>query len=232
MRVLIVEDEAVVARRVESLCRRVLGPKLESLTVIETFDAARAALAAAPVDVLLLDLNLSGQDGMELLRESTAAAFHTIIISANTDHALRAFEFGVLDFVPKPFTQDRLAAALARVADETNRSTHPAKYLAVRKQGRLEIVPVADVVYIQGARNYSELVLTDGRRLLHDKSLDRLTAILPAGFERVHKSYLVRFANITAIHGHEGSRYEVELQGGARLPVGRTRYPELKARLL
>ena len=232
MRVLLVEDEAVVARRVESLCRRILGPKLESLAVIETFAAARAALTTAPVDVLLLDLNLSGQDGMELLRASAAAAFHTIIISANTDHALRAFEFGVLDFVPKPFTQERLAAALARVADETGRSIHPAKYLAVRKQGRLEIVPVADVVYIQGARNYSELVLTDGRRLLHDKSLERLNAVLPAGFERVHKSYLVRFASIATIHGHEGSRYEVELHGGERLPVGRTRYPELKARLL
>ena len=138
----------------------------------------------------------------------------------------------MLDFVPKPFTQDRLAAALARVADDTNRSIHSAKYLAVRKQGRVEIVPVADVVYIQGARNYSELVLTDGRRLLHDKSLERLTAILPAGFERVHKSYLVRCASITAIHRHEGSQYELELQGGTRLPVGRTRYPELKARLL
>jgi two-component system response regulator LytT len=229
---LIVEDEAVVARRVELFCRRILGEQLERVTLAETFDAAAAALSEHPIDVLLLDLNLEGQDGMSLLQTSAAAAFHTIIVSANTEHALRAFEYGVIDFVPKPFTQERLGQALARVTDQHGRAAQPAQFLAVRKHGRIEVVPVADVAYIRGAHNYSELVLADGRCELHDKSLERLAVMLPEGFERIHKSYLVRFADIAAIHARKGSQYEAELKSGVTLPIGRTRCPDLRARLV
>lgn len=231
MRILIVEDEAVVARRIETLCRRLLGEKLRGLKICGTFDAAAAALTDSPVEVLLLDLNLGGEDGMDLLRASAAGAFHTIIITANTDQALRAFEYGVIDFVPKPFTAERLGQALERITGRGGRAAQPARYLAVRKLGRIETVAVTEVAYIQGAHNYSELVLKNGKRLLHDKSLEGLGMVLPDDFERIHKSYLVPFGDIVAFHVHEGTRYEAELRGGIRLPVGRTRYRELVARL-
>ena len=103
--------------------------------------------------------------------------------------------------------------------------------LAVRKAGRIELVPVEAVLFVQGAGNYSELVLRDGRRELHDKTLERLEALLPEGFERTHKSYLVRLSAIKALHASEGSHYELELSNGTCLPVGRTRYKELRERL-
>jgi two-component system, LytTR family, response regulator LytT len=230
MRILIVEDEAVVARRVEQLCRRILGEQLESIRLAETFDSAHALLAESPVDVLLLDLNLGGRDGMQLLESSVASAFHTVIVSANTDHALRAFEYGVLDFVPKPFSQDRLAQAFARVNGST-RDGAKTKYLAVKKHGRLEPIPVSEIVVVQGAGNYSELVLADGRRELHDKNLDKLHTLLAPEFERIHKSYLVRFTHVKALHAYEGSLHEAELKSGSRLPVGRSYYKDLRARL-
>ncbi len=232
MKILIVEDEAVVARRVELLCRRILGDRLQHLGMVETFDQAAASIAESPIDVLLLDLNLAGHDGLDLIQTSAAAAFHTIIVSANTEHALRAFEFGVIDFVPKPFTQERLAQALARVTHENGRAVRAARCLAVKKLGRIELLPVDKVAYIRGAHNYSELVLVDGRCELHDKSLEQLAAVLPDGFERIHKSFLVRFADIAAIHAREGSQYEAELKSGVRLPVGRTRSSALRARLI
>jgi DNA-binding LytR/AlgR family response regulator len=231
VRLLIVEDEPLVAQRLARLCGVILAEKVEQVRIVTTFDLASADLADHPVDLLLLDLNLNGRDGMELLKTSVAAAFHTIIISANTEHALRAFEYGVIDFVPKPFTKERLALALARVTDDSGRAVRPAKFLAVRKHGRIDLIEVAEVVFVQAARNYSELVLRDGRRELHDKSLERLTAVLPDGFERIHRSYAVRLVDIRAIHASEGSHYEAELKTGARLPVGRARYKELLARL-
>jgi DNA-binding LytR/AlgR family response regulator len=85
-------------------------------------------------------------------------------------------------------------------------------------------------LYVQGAGNYSELVLAGGRRELHDKTLEKLAEVLPPGFERVHKSYLARLADIVALHAREGSAYEAELRGGVRIPVGRTRYKAIKAR--
>lgn len=232
MRILIVEDEAVVARRIEQFCRRILGERLEWLRVSETYEAAQSVLAESPIDVLLLDLHLPGSDGMSLLEAKVAGSFHTIIVSACTDHALRAFEHGVLDFVAKPFTEARLAEALRRATDPEGRSPQAARFLAVRKVGRIELIAVDDVLYIQGADDCSELVLFNGRRELHDKTLEKLQSVLPPVFERIHKSYLVRWSAVTALHVRQGSRYAAELKNGILVPVGRQRYKELRRKLL
>jgi two-component system response regulator LytT len=231
MNVLIVEDEPLVARRLERFVHELLGETATQVRAAETFDEAGARIAESPPDLLLLDLNLSGTDGMELLKRSVAGAFHTVIVSANTDRALEAFEHGVLDFVPKPFSQERLAQALRRATDAGARADYAAKYLAIRKHGRVELIAVDDVLYAEGAGAYSELVLADGRRELHDKTLEKLAAVLPPVFERIHKSYLVRMSAVKALHAHEGSIYEAELRNGARLPVGRTRYREIREKL-
>lgn len=231
MRILIVEDEALIARRVERLSREILGDRIEHLKAVATLQEALRHLAEHPVDVLLLDLNLNGRDGFELLKTSAAGAFHTIVVSANTDQALRAFEYGVLDFIGKPFNRARLARAYDRLLDAGRRADYAARYLAVRRTGRIDLIPVADVRYVKGAGSYAELVLHDGSTALHDKSLDRLIALLPPVFERIHKSYIVAMDGVVSLHRYEGSRYEVELRDGTRLPVGRTRYKEIMARL-
>src|SRR5688572_31129759 len=112
MKILIVEDEPVLAQRLARFCREILGGQLESLRVASMFSEASARLDESPIDLLLLDLNLHGRDGMQLLASSVAGSFHTIIVSANTEQALRAFEYGVIDFVPKPFSRERLEQAL------------------------------------------------------------------------------------------------------------------------
>ena len=197
MRVLIVEDEPLIAQRLERFCREILGARLEAVRVAAQLAEASARLDEAPIDLLLLDLNLHGCDGMELLKASVAGSFHTIVVSANTEQALRAFEFGVIDFVPKPFSQERLAQALARVTERDGRAACAAKYLAVRKHGRIELVAIDRVLYVQGAGAYAELVLDDGKRELHDKTLEKLHALLPpdvalspaaADFGFVHRS--------------------------------------------
>lgn len=231
MRVLIVEDEPLLAQRLERFCREILGGTLETIRRATALAEASARLDEAPIDLLLLDLNLHGRDGMELLKASVAGSFHTIIVSANTDQALRAFEFGVIDFVPKPFSQERLAQALARVTERGGRAAGAAKYLAVKKHGRVELVEIDRIVYLEGAGAYAELVLDDGKRELHDKTLEKLHALLPPGFERIHKSYVVRWSAVKALHASEGSHYEAELKNGVMLPVGRTRYKELREKL-
>jgi DNA-binding LytR/AlgR family response regulator len=231
MKILIVEDEPLLAGRLERLCREILGAEIESVRIATMLDEAGACLAEAPIDVLLLDLNLGGGDGMALLQSAVAGSFHTIIVSANTDQALRAFEYGVIDFVAKPCMKDRLAQALHRVTDAAGRAACAAKFLAIRKHGRIELVAIDRILYVEGAGAYAEVVLEDGRRELHDKTLEKLHALLPPVFERIHKSYVVRLSAVKALHVREGSMYEAELKTGLRLPVGRTRYKELRASL-
>lgn len=232
MRILIVEDEPLVAERLERFCREILGFRLTALHREDEFAEAQEWISTHPIDLLLLDLNLRGSDGMAVLEAAVASSFHTIIVSANTDQALRAFEYGVIDFVPKPFSRDRVAQALLRLDPNASRGVPPARRLAVRKHGRVELVSLDDVVYIQGADHYTELVLRNGRRELYDKSLEKLAALLPGDFERVHKSYLVRLSAIASLHSSEGSYREVVLHNGVRLPIGRSRFKDIRGKLL
>ena len=232
MRVLIVEDERVVAKRVARGVREVLGDECEALATCGTFEEARAFLDENGVDLLLLDLNLHGEDGFALLSEAAARPSHTIVVSANTDRALQAFEYGVLDFVPKPFTQERFARAIARARSPAQPVEHPATRLAVRTPQGVELLPVAAVRAVHGAGNYAEVEMTDGRRKLHYKSLDRLSQLLPDGFIRVHRSHIVNLKCADTLKSLPGSRYQLVMDDGSTVPVGRTRVAELRRRLI
>ena len=102
----------------------------------------------------------------------------------------------------------------------------------MRGVGRIDLIPVSEVAYVEAAGSYAELVLRDGTRRVHDKSLDRLLAVLPPAFERVHRSFLLRIDEVVRLTVRAGSRYTAVLASGEEIPVGRTRYKTLKARLL
>ena len=225
MRVVVAEDEAVIARRIARLTREILGPDT-TFALAAGVAEAREALKE-PTDVLILDLNLEGDEGFELIRNRPSGEFETIVVSAHSDRALEAFEYGVRDFVAKPFTRERLERALTRIA--TRDSSR--RFLGIRKRGEIEFVPVDDVVYVRGAGTLSEVVLSGGAPVLHDKLLDQLQEILPAHFDRIHKSYIVDLRRVRRLIVREGSRYFVELEDGTMLPVGRTKVRALRRKL-
>lgn len=229
--ILIVEDEPIIARRIARLTRSILDDADLRIETARLVDTAHDALLERDIDLLFLDLNLHGADGFDLLKTSVAGAFHTIVISAYTDRAIEAFELGVLDFIGKPFGRERLTQALQRLRTDA-RTAPPARYLAVRTSGRVTLIDVERVRYLQGAGSYSELVLRDGSTELHDKPLKRLVTLLPGDFVRIHRSYVVRMSAVAHFHTREGSRYAVELHDGTMLPVGRTRVDAIRDRLV
>ncbi len=229
MNILIVEDESRIAKRIERMMRDILASALTSVTHLNTLQEALAFIDKQPLDLVLLDLNLNGEDGFDLLKTAVSGAFHTIVISAYKDQAITAFEYGVLDFVPKPFNQERLEQALSRVVAQEKTETE-VRYLAVKKRQRIQLIPVDEVLYIKGAGAYSELFLIDGSKELHDKSLDKLQQLLSGSFERVHKSYLVRMSEVSEIIVSSGSKYMAALKNGAQIPIGRTKYKEIKSK--
>ncbi|MBA3891964.1 MAG: response regulator transcription factor [Gemmatimonadaceae bacterium] len=230
MRILIVEDEPLVRERLQRLCRELLGPAAH-VTAEGTLADADETLRARPLDVLLLDLNLDGEDGFSLLRTAVASAFHTIVVSAHAERAVQAFALGVLDFVPKPFTRERLAQALARAQGVAGDEGRAMRFLGVWRTRGVGLVPVDEVCWIRADGDYSQLRLASGRYELHDKSLDRLSALLPVAFVRCHRSYLVNLAHVDRLVRERGSRYALALKDGTQLPVGRSRVGALRERL-
>ncbi len=232
MKVLIVEDESRIAKRIERMTRDIFGNALQSLTHINTLHEALAFIDKNSLDLVLLDLNLNGDDGFDLLTTAVSESFHTIIISAYKDQAIAAFEYGVLDFVPKPFNRDRLEQAINRTNKKANLTASTVKYLAVKKRQNIELIPIEDVIYIKGAGAYTELILSDGTKELHDKSLEKLEQLLSYAFERIHKSYLVKMSEVKEIIIKSGSKYIAGLKNGALIPIGRTKYKDIKAKWL
>lgn len=232
MNILIIEDEARIARRLQRMTMEFFTGKPVDITICDSLQKGLDYIADKIPDLLLLDLNLNGDNGFEILEHMVAASFHTIIVSANTDKAITAFAYGVLDFVPKPFDQERFFKALTRFVSPTIKIEEDIKYLAVKKAGQIRLINIAEVIYIQGAGIYTELHLVNGRKELHDKSLELLQQLLPDRFERIHKSYLVSFQQIEKMIVNTGSRYSVLLKTGEVLPVGRSKYKELKNKII
>lgn len=232
MRVLIVEDETRIAKYLEKLTREILSYQMSTVHVCQSLQAGLVCLEQHRIDLLLLDLNLRGEDGFEILKKLVARRFQTVIVSAYKDRAVEAFEHGVLDFVPKPFSRIRLEQAFERFRNNRARSEYPAKFVAVRLQNRVRLLKLEDVLYFQGARGYSEVHLRDGKTELHDKPLTELCKVLPPVFERIHKSFVVNMSEVRDILVSSGSKYELALKNGKQLPIGRTRYKEVRQRWL
>ena len=231
MRILIVEDEASIADRIHRMVLQITGEQKVFVLISSTMESAINFLKSNSIDLLLLDLNLNGSNGFQLLQEAVSASFHTIIISAYNEKAIEAFEYGVLDFIPKPFTFERLQKAFERFSNKDTLGI-AAKYLAVKKQGHIEIVTSDKVKYIKATGGYSYLYLTDGTKLLHDKSLENLEMILQPTFLRIHRSYLLRIDEIKKLHTGTGSKYQAELRSGEFLPIGRTKLESLRKSLI
>lgn len=231
MKILIVEDEARIAKRVERMTRDFFGSTIESLVVCESVSSGLRHLNDETPDLLLLDLNLNGEDGFDLVKSMVAGAFHCIIISAYTDRAITAFAYGVLDFVPKPFDQERLEIAFKRLQPGVKREGN-LEYLAVRKSGSIALINIKEIRYIKGAGIYTELHLLNGKKELHDKSLERLEQLLPSSFERIHKSYIVPIDQAEKIIVQTGGKYSLELKNEELLPIGRSKYKELRQKIV
>ena len=224
MNITLVEDEPMVAKRLA----RFFDQCTDDKTTIHRFsnlDDAEEHLSNRDTDLLFLDLNLHGKDGFSLIHQQLAAPYHTVVVSANTDRALEAFELGVLDFIGKPFTQERISKAMERFS--LHQFKGQCQRLSYRKNNVLCFLQVDDIQFIQAAGHYSEITTKDNQTILHDKHLDRLMQILPQGFMRVHRSYALPLDEVKHIEQHSGAKYIAHLHSGASVPVGRTKFSTL-----
>jgi two-component system response regulator AlgR len=157
LKVLIVDDEELARVRLRGLVAD--NPEPRARVVGEAANAAQAlvCLAERDCDVVLLDIQMPGRDGMQLAAELRAMAQPPAIVfvTAHAEHALRAFELDAIDYLTKPVKRERLQAALQRVAQRLSRPPAPppaeageAPVIIVSDRGRIVRVPVAEVLYL------------------------------------------------------------------------------------
>ncbi len=240
IRVLIVDDEPLAREKI----RMLLSRDAEIEVAGEYGDgrsAAEAILEQSP-DLVFLDVQMPEMDGFETLRAIAGARAPVVVfVTAYDEYALRAFEVHALDYLLKPFDAQRFTAALEAAkhrvrtdrgvalgdrlqrllgALERERGERWLKRLVVKSRGRIFFVPVDDIDWIEAAGNYVGLHVGEREHLIRATMKVLEEQLDPAGFVRVHRSYIVNIGRIRQIEPWFNGEYVITLEGGAQITSG------------
>ena len=249
IRTVVVDDEPL-ARAALRLALDA-DPEIEVIgECVDGVDAAARLPALAP-EALFLDVRMPGLDGFEVLRRTGLAPPALILVTAHDDYALRAFDAQAIDYLLKPFDDDRLAQAIARAKAQVRRhragdladrlaallgtaATGGAggnDRLALREGGRVRFVAQGDIDWIQAQDYYVEIHARGQAHLVRDSLRDLAGRLDPARFVRIHRSVVVNVARIAELRSLDAGEGVAVLGDGTELRISRSRRAEVYARL-
>lgn len=231
LRVLIVDDEPLARLRLRALVDAIAEPRCEVVAEAATGAQAAAWLREHACDVVLLDVQMPGADGLQFadgLAQRVAAGQPVpliVFVTAYAMHALRAFELDAVDYLTKPVRRERLQAALTRVAQRLGgraaaQSLVPAEqplaaetdFITLSERGRIKRVPVAEVLYFKAELKYVT-VRTASESHVMDGALSELEQRFGERFLRIHRNALVAPWAVRELQRHAPTSFG-ELDGG------------------
>jgi two-component system, LytTR family, response regulator len=259
IRVLIVDDEALGRLRVHDLLRNEGG--VEVIGEAADGEAAVKAIRELKPDLVFLDVQMPKKSGLDVVKEIGADRMPmTIFVTAYDRYALAAFDVAALDYLVKPFDDERFEQAFRRArrslalegvdraraqllamlreseaagrpltskADAAAGANHIER-IAVEMHGQVKPIPVSQIDYISAAGPYAELHVGDRRYVIREAMQTLEDRLDPNRFMRVHRSVIVRLDLVEALHRGGGGDYELQMKGGVRLRVSRSRRERLE----
>ena len=229
IRALIVDDEPLARRGV----RQLLAPYLDVEVVAECRDGREAlhALATLAPDLVFLDVQMPGLDGMGVVKIHGAERMPvTVFVTAHDEFAVRAFEAQALDYLVKPLVESRFRATMARVRERL-RARRVGRIAVPTSSGEL-LLDAGEIDWIEAHDDHAT-IHAGGKRFRIRETLGSLEARLDAArFARIHRSTIVRLDQVREIRSDEtAGETVVKLRDGTDLPVSRRRVAEVRARL-
>jgi len=250
MRVLVVDDEAPARQRVMDMLQR--DPEVGIILEAADGQAAIESILDNRPDLVLLDVQMPELDGLGVVEAIGAAEMPlTVFITAYDQHALRAFEANALDYLLKPFGDERFEGMMARVKTRLDErslrefgqrvmkmvSMAPSAAdrrwdrLVVKSGGSTRFVRALDIDWIEAAGVYVNLHVA-GKELLYRAALNELAEKLdPRRFVRVHRSAIVNIESIVQLEPISHGEFDAVLRNGSRTRVSRTYRAQLEKRL-
>ena len=243
MRILIVDDE----RPARDKLRRMLALEPDIAAIEEARDGVEALelLPAFAPDVLLLDIQMPEISGLDVAASLPTPAPLVVFVTAYDEYAVRAFDANAIDYLLKPYDQQRLQRALRRVRERLGAVARDAAapaaatapeplpditQLLVPGGGGTRIVKVEQIQWVETADNYVVLHTADGAPLMR-QTLAGLVEKLGPRFVRCHRRAAVQLAWIGSVQPLDKGDCELVLRGGARVPCSRQYRAELMERL-
>ncbi len=248
MNVLIVDDEPVARKTVRLLLEK--DPVISIAGECANGAEALNFLANHPVDLMFLDIQMPAMTGFDLLAKVNLQKVPMIIfVTAYDEYALRAFDVHAFDYLLKPFDDDRFYKTLERAKEhhaaynvtETSRRLislledmrsgqlprksggpeYPKRFM-IKSTGKVEMVDVDDIEWIEADGDYARLIINDKPKLLREKISDLEQRLDPAVFVRTHRSYILRINRIKELKPLINGDYKITLHNGRQLPLSRT----------
>jgi len=257
LRVLIADDEMLARQRIEDLLAKEQNVTIAGIA--KDGNAAVEAVRSLKPDLVFLDVQMPGRTGLEVVEAIGAESMPaTIFTTAFDQYALRAFDVAAVDYLVKPFDDDRFAQALRRARksielEEVGRMTQQllsllhappdavvvqaepkAEYLeriSVESRGQVRVVPVSKIDYITASGPYAELHVGDKTYAIRERMQVLEERLDPSIFFRIHRSAIVRLDRVDTLLHAAGGDYAVRLKDGTELSVSRGRREELEAKL-
>lgn len=230
MRVLIVDDE----RLARAELRRLLAahPNIDIVGEAADAEQAIARIAALRPDLLLLDVQMPGASGFDLLQALDEAP-EVIFTTAFDQYALQAFEVNALDYLQKPVQAARLAGALQRaerrMALPPTGMPAPPRKLFIRDGERCWFVALDNVRLFESEGNYTR-VYFDAAQPLLARSLTQLEQHLdPQRFLRANRRHIVNLAFVDSVRANDAGGLDLCLAGGMTVDVSRRRAARIKS---
>ena len=236
---LIVDDEPLARAGL----RHMLGEIewIECIGEAANGPAAVEAINTLQPELVFLDIQMPGLLGTQVIARVQHQPF-VVFTTAHAQHAVAAFELGALDYLLKPFGEDRLRATLERIraavgeprTSAFNRfseamSRAPMSRLFVRSGRSIVPLKVTDIAWFEAVGDYIAAHTGATQHLLH-LSLSQLEERLdPLRFVRIHRTHIVNLDHVTAFRRQPDTRLVAELSDGTRLPVSRAKAQELRA---
>ena len=217
LKCLIVDDEPMARASVKHLCER-----HEALKFVGSCENAKQALdflSGNHVDLVFLDIEMPGLDGIQFLK-SLKKAPNIIITTSHKNYAFEAFEVKALDFISKPIEYRRFKEAVQKVIDlealKNNENTEEG-FMYVKTDGKLTRVDYTDILYIQSMRDYVNIRTKEGRLVVHS-TLKKIHESLSDDrrFVRVHRSFICNINQVEDLLKNE------VIIGDYSLPVSRS----------
>jgi two-component system, LytTR family, response regulator len=198
-----VDDEPLAIEKIVSFVER-----LPFLNLKATFDRAADALAylsSNQTDLQFLDIQMESMTGLDLLAAMPDRP-QVILTTAYSEYALKGYEFEVTDYLLKPYSFERFAQAVnkavKRISDKPSQQETTPEFIFVKTDYRLVKIMLADILYIEGMRDYRCIYTQTGKFLTQQTFGAFEEQLPPIQFSRIHKSYLVSLSKIESIEKH------------------------------
>jgi DNA-binding LytR/AlgR family response regulator len=224
---LIVEDEPLLRAELTDQLR-VLWPELHIAGLAENGIEAVACIDALKPDIVFLDIQMPGLNGMEVARHIPESC-QVVFVTAYADYALAAFDAGAADYLVKPLTTARLLQTIRRLKSRATASPPPAvweklfeqesapvylKWIKASSGNTVRLVMVSEVLYFQSDDKYTRVVTEKGDALIRLPLKSLLEQLDPQLFAQIHRSAIVNLQAVDRIERSEhGAGLEVILKG-------------------